>query len=478
MNVAQFVLFFSSIILINPWGSLFFVTETGRAEVWTFPRVLVLLAIVIANFIWLLKLKFWKKAGIFSISRDGRLTILLVCFLLSAGISTLYSPFPIHSLLGHPVLGDGLLYWALITAFIISNILVLRIEPRFLKPQLFGILSGSCIVGLSIIPQVFDWRLDYTFTSGQVSYLDDRLLQSSIWQMQMPIGLYSNRGHASFVLASSICLAIAALSRQWVSGKLWKLGCFIMFIALIASQSLAGILSCVIGVTSLISWHSRHALIGFIYNKKRIILFVFTSLIAVLIMLCIRLFWAYPDLAKEIENKSYGVLENSLTGRLYLWVEGVKSIAQRPLFGWGYNGFGISHLFMGDWSGRLSNYIPNGSTVDTPIGIHEYTFDFLSVDGNVYSGTVFSHKAHNLIIDLLLSTGIAGSFFYLALLGYGTWVLINSEFSILASVVVVYFAFTQTWFESAQFSHLPWWCISLGFAFQAKRVHLEQKEHT
>lgn len=91
-------------------------------------------------------------------------------------------------------MGDGLLYWLLIAIFTLSNNLLLKLHPELFRSQLQGLIIGGVILALSIFPQVINWRIDYTATSGQL--FQSHILASTIFKNHQPIGLYSHRGHA------------------------------------------------------------------------------------------------------------------------------------------------------------------------------------------------------------------------------------------------------------------------------------------
>ena len=197
-------LFALSIILINPWGY-------NRGEIWTYPKIFALLLITILN-ISILSI---QKFDI-TLSRNWKISKLLWEIFLGIGLlSTMFSPFPLRSLFGQNEMGDGWLYWLLIAAFTLSNTLVLRHRPSIVRFQVNGLIIGGVILALSIFPQVINWTIDYTATSGQL--FRDNILASTIFQTQQPIGLYSHRGHAAFVLAAVAVLAVTSWQKGWVS---------------------------------------------------------------------------------------------------------------------------------------------------------------------------------------------------------------------------------------------------------------------
>lgn len=162
------LLFCLSLTLINPWG-------LSRGEIWTQPKVLILVLICSVN---LLILWFERKA--LKIPRHWKISKLLWELFLGIGLlSTFHSPFPIRSLFGQEQMGDGLLYWLLIAIFTLSNTLLLNLHPELLRNQVQGLLIGGFIVALSIFPQAIDWRIDYTATMGQL--LKENILVSTIF---------------------------------------------------------------------------------------------------------------------------------------------------------------------------------------------------------------------------------------------------------------------------------------------------------
>ncbi|WP_243146902.1 hypothetical protein [Scytonema sp. UIC 10036] len=112
-------------------------------------------------------------------------------------------------------MGDGLLYWILIAIFTLSNTLLLRLHSELARSQLQGLVIGGVVLAISIFPQVIDWKIDYTATMGQL--FRDNILASTIFQNQQPIGLYSHRGHASFVLAAVAIATVVSWQWQWIN---------------------------------------------------------------------------------------------------------------------------------------------------------------------------------------------------------------------------------------------------------------------
>lgn len=233
------LLFSLSIILINPWG-------LSRGEIWTQPKVFVVLLISLLNLFFL-----WKDRFALTIPRSWFINRLLWELFLGIGLlSTLQSPFPLRSLFGQEQMGDGWLYWLIIAVFTLSNTLLLRVYPELLRSQLNGLLIGGVIVALSIFPQVIDWRIDYTATMGQL--LQENVLASTIFVQQQPIGLYSHRGHAAFVLTATGVLSLVGWRWGWLSLKVTKAVLFAIVAALLLTQTRMGILAMLVATAYLL----------------------------------------------------------------------------------------------------------------------------------------------------------------------------------------------------------------------------------
>ena len=65
------------------------------------------------------------------------------------------------------------------------------------------------------------------------------------------------------------------------------------------------------------------------------------------------------------------------------------------------------------------------------------------------------------MLDTILSVGLLGMLPYFSLLGFCFWRVAKSPYRGSEVVALAYFAFTFTWFECAQFTHLAWWSLSL-----------------
>jgi hypothetical protein len=128
--------------------------------------------------------------------------------------------------------------------------LLLRLHPELARSQLIGLVIGGVIVALSIFPQAIDWRIDYTATTGQL--LQSNILRSTIFQNQQPIGLYSHRGHASFVLGAVAVMTLIGWQWQWINTRLAATAGILIIPALLLTQTRAGLLALLVATIYLL----------------------------------------------------------------------------------------------------------------------------------------------------------------------------------------------------------------------------------
>ncbi len=415
MKYLYTLLFSLSIILINPWG-------TSRGLIWTQPKIFVLLLLCLLNLSIL-----WKERSRLTIPNNWKIGKLLWELFLGIGLlSTILSPFPLRSFWGQDEMGDGWLYWLVIAVFTLSNTLLLRHHPELLRPQFNGLLVGGVILAISIFPQAIDWRIDYTATIGQT--FKANVLTSTVFQAHQPIGFYSHRGHAAIVLAVTALLALVGWLWQWISNRYFTMNLALIIPALLMTQTRAGILALLVAAAYLL---------GQKYYK----------LLVPAVLVCLLLITIMTS-TRQIAGLS--VIKQVTSDRIYLWQLSVQGISQRPLLGWGFDGFGIAYPFVRD---------PKFSP--TIVGLGDNSFSYLGKNKQPQVKPLISNKAHNSILDTTLSVGVLGLLSYSTLLGFYLWRVIKSPLRGIVAIALAYFIFSLTWFECAQFSHLVWWALSL-----------------
>ncbi len=166
---------------------------------------------------------------------------------LAAGLfSTFNSPFPDRSFFGQPEMGDGWLYWCLIVAFTLSNSLLLKQSPQLVRSLAIGLLIGGVLLAIASLPQLVNWKIDYTSTSRQL--LQSHILVSTIFKNHQPIGFYSHRGHASVVLAMSAALALALWQQHRLKRRDFILSFSLLVLALLFNGTRMAILALLVSL--------------------------------------------------------------------------------------------------------------------------------------------------------------------------------------------------------------------------------------
>jgi len=426
------LLFALSIILINPWG-------VSRGLIWTAPKVLVICLIIALNLSIL-----WKKRQALTIDKSWVNSLKLWAIFISIGaISTLASPFPLNSFLGQNQMGDGWLYWLLIATFTLSNTLVLKLHPEEVRSQLLGLIIGGIILALSTIPQIIDWRIDYTATMGQIIRAD--VNASSIFQGQQPIGLYSHRGHAAIALATIAVISLIGWRWKLTSDRFTAIALIIITPTLIFTSTRAAILGLVIALLYKFGRQYKKLLAGVIL----------ISSIAITGMTVTRpLDWSKPSIQQVMSSRSP------------MWALSLRGLKKPPLFGWGFDGFGIAYP-----------YIRNPKKTPIVVNLDEFTYDYITINGQVRTREIPTYKAHNLILDTTLSIGILGLISYAFLWGYYIYLAIKSFFHGMEAIAIAYLVFALTWFECAQYAHIPWWTLSIGGAFLTSNLNHKVSPH-
>jgi len=442
------LLFAASLILINPWG-------TGHTSIWTQPKVVVVVLITVLNLSLILR-HIRRKTIALSTPWKKALGLWLI-FLTVGCAATLFSLSPLSSLLGWSHIGINLIYWWLLAGFVLSNAVVLQLKPSLFYPQFFGFLAAGALLTFSIFPQVLNSDLDYTATLGQMSSQVPQRLASGIWLSEMPIGFYSHRGHAAFGLAAVGTLVLVGASRGWVQPILAGATYVLITTALFYTQTRGAVLALLAGIIYLL-WCFRSS-----PNKRRMVLVYGVGLLLASYLLFQALAALLPvSLQKlSLDNTSNFFSEPT---RPHQWKLALKGIISRPLWGWGFGGFGSAYPFVADWAGKDQVNLFEGVPVAQVLQSHEFIFEYLGIDGKVHAGFIETTKAHNLLLDATLSVGIIGLLTYLLLLGFCLWSTAKGPFRGIEAVVIVYLVYTLTWYESAQFSHLPWWALSIGLS--------------
>ncbi|MDP5016306.1 MAG: O-antigen ligase domain-containing protein [Dolichospermum sp.] len=401
------ILYILLITLINPFGLTI-------GSIWALPKIVTLFAITTYNTYLLISernnIQFKKTISLIKPVGNYLFLFFLICL-----YNSLASPAGIiRSLIGHPVHYSGLVYWVLLFSFVVSNSLLIAVKPSVLKKQIEGLIIGGFILFLSMIPQVIDWRIDYTFIK--------EFFENNV--PHQPVGLYSHRGHAGFVLSAIAIILISAYKENIVAKKyLWLLPLIVL--GLILTRNKGGIISFIGG------------LVYVKFPKQKLALYLAIALVSFTILISI---------------PAYHIKSEFGSGRLYLWGSAFQRVIVSPIKGYGMDGFTTAY-FYGAPKHHERLYEGNYKILGI---INDYSITRIK-QGDIGTTEINFSKAHNLLLDWAASIGIPGACLYLVIFGY-FFKVSESPFS---SVAVAYIIYTFTWFESGQFSHIAWWSLSL-----------------
>lgn len=455
-----------ALVGLNPWGQ-------GYEGVWNAPREWAMALFVLAGLLGVLVHRGLPVSGF---TRHFPWALGASAGFLVAGVAaTLLSPQPIWSWTGYPSVGDGLRFWALGVAF--AWAVFLALEARILSPQ---VLSGALLLALglhalAIFPQVWDWKLDYTATQGQTyvrcfdashtdCYEDPNATASGIHRVQMPIGLTPHRGHAAGVLA------LLGLFAAGLYLKSPRRGLLLLFalgaLALWFTQTRGGWLALwapLVALALFLAWRRSPA---------------FLPALGLLTVggLTYGVYWGAGQVGLY-ETRRFPELGFSLSqtdayssGRLELWRTAVQALPLRPLLGWGFDGYARAYPYAVDWNGEERHLLPVALQPPVRVVLGEDRILYLEdAQGQRLLAPSPFAKAHNLLLDLLLSVGLLGGVAYLLWMGLG---LAASSWPKLpwTLVLVGYLAYGLTWYDSVHVTPLA--LLALGALLTGEEVWL------
>lgn len=351
-----------------------------------------------------------------------------------------------RSLLGHSISADGLIYWFLLSGFALTNSLVLKLFPQLFRCQLRGLLVGAALVAVSMIPQMFNWQIDYTLHSGQLWTGTKHVLATAIHKNHQPIGLYSHRGYAAFTLAFSSVLALVALQSKWIPIRTGVP----LFILCSGTLSLADVRGATLSMIAGVLW------LCFVGLRNR---YIRITIVSLMLVGLISIGWKTAE--RKVSNTTNNsflspiqiVVKHVTSDRSYLWNMVRIDFTKHPIFGWGFNGYSmIDAVRICDEKTDLDQF--------SVIRLGDYHVYCKGGDGRVVRRPTGMTKAHNLVLDNLISVGIFGSIAYAYLLYKSFWSLKEDTFHMRA-LFIVYIVYTLTWYDCGQISHLVWWALSV-----------------
>jgi O-antigen ligase len=467
------ILYALGIVAYNPfliWIKPNYQLHYARAYIWTHPKLLVFALILLVNLVTILVHLRREDAPRNPGKAWVHLLWLWAVFLVIGTVATVFSPHSWWAFRGHSEMGDGLLYWMMVGVFVLSQAYLVRIRPELLRYQTYGIVIGGVVCAAAIFPQLFDWRLDYTMTSGV--RISETGLLSGVHRIQMPVGLYSHRGNAGAILSIAAVLCLYGMARGY--SRRWMLaGAYgIISAGLLLTRTRGPILALIAGSLYLLWLNRRNPV-----RRRALFLYGGSGMgFAVIVYLLLPL--AY-DLNIRNMPKSESV-HSFTSGRDLFWKVASEGIRRRPAFGWGFDGFGISAYQLVDDIFPLDSSVTDTMSPGSRLKRNRFVSLVKDEEGEITTVYTTEAKAHNLLFDTILSVGILGFAAYVALLLFAFRTTArNPHLYGLEVVAVTYLVYTLTWFECAQFTHYAWWALATGVGMahaKEREVRSEQRE--
>jgi len=426
-----------------------------RYFIWTLPKQMILVLICVSNLCVILRARRSESTS------NTRPSIHWVIFLFLwlaffgwYGLSIWTNDFHIVSFSGLASMGSGAVFYFLMAVFSLSNAYALRCRPDIFQGQIRGILAGCIALALSIFPQAINWRIDYTVTSGRE--LAPTILVSGIHRIQTPIGFFSHRGYAAFVLAFGCVLNMVVMAGKREKIPAHALYNLLISTALFFTKTRGPIIAAIAGIVLVFCRVARDA------DRRRVFLVYGVS-----IFLCGFLIQRAMQMVPTFHFRKMPAIENVnefTSSRSRLWKLGIKAILRKPVLGWAGEGFGTAFPYVADWQGTEAYYFPETTGFKSVLRYYKNNiFEYIDSQNNRTYGYLPTYRAHNIAIDLAVLTGIPGMLMYFSIVGFCLWLLYKKGMMTgIGALGLVYLVFCITWFEATQYSYLGWWALSSG----------------
>jgi len=338
-----------------------------------------------------------------------KLNLLLAALLLYLGIlvlTTLTGVSPLRSFWSNHERMTGLLMWLHLTAFFVVLSSVLRARQDWLL--IFAVtVSVAAIVGAMSLLEL----------SGLFG-LPDARGGSTIGNTSF-MGIY---------LLFNAFLAVYLFLKSQMALRYYSLAIFLIIIsALVVSDAVASILSFVLGVALFLLLY-----LIFMTGKRHLKIFGIASISVSIIAASVLAFLLFQQ--GSIVRQTFIRIDTE--ARLTAWATSWRGIVDRPWLGWGPENLTIP--FMKHFDPRL----------------------YLSEHG----GEVWFDRAHNIILDTLMASGILGILAYVALFA-AAFILLWKPFfkgkgdfwtaGIISAALVAYFIQNLTVFDTIN-SYMMW----------------------
>ena len=371
-------------------------------------------------------------------------------------VDIIFSAYIILALFNHkyrPKINSLFIVIALfLLVLVISSVLGVNFERSFWSTfeRMTGLLTffhlfGFYIVLTSVFKKREDWEkiLGVSIVVGIILSLYILLADTASTRGGGTIGNTSFM--AAYLLFDIFFAFVLLLSKRDFFRVFAGASLFIMLPVLFASTCRAGIAAFFGGIFLLMIGY-------FVFSKKKILRRFALAIILILIISCGILVIVQPDFLTE----KIQVFLTLMNPRLVVWEMSLQGWLERPLLGWGPENFNI--VFNQNFNPCM----------------------FLSECG----GEIWFDRAHNIVFDSLVTSGLIGFLSYLSIFGVSIFLLLRKILKtedrkeifvllIMAVLLIVYFV--QNLFVFDMISTYMMWFLCLAYiSFLTKKDEQEQ----
>ena len=409
---------FASLLLY--WPAILFPSIVGKMIVFR-----TAIEIAFALYVWLLVRDYERYKPVLN-----GITIALVLFGAVLGVAAVFGLSLYHSFWGTLDRMDGLFSYVHYVLLYVVVTGVYKDKESWLRLCRVFIIMASVLGGLALYGYV--WRHDIAFVSGNQAFLAQALV-------------------FSVYLAVFLLVEVAAKGLRRVAPWAWFGLAFFALIMLFTTAIRGAMLGMIGGIGLGVAWYALR-------NPRRTIRYGAIGLIIAGVCAITGIF-ALKDSPIIIAIRPLERLSNlsladaSVSTRLNAWQTAVRAIQDRPILGWG-----------------PEQYQAAFNTHFNPA--------FLSSVGE----SIWFDKAHNIVLDIAVSSGLVGLAAYLMLIGvafracWRYYRLQPLRGIILTCALVSYIIFNLTLFDT-MYSLIPFMLLLAGLSAISKNNE-EQPKHT
>ena len=378
---------------------------------------------------------------------------------------------------GYPSIPEGALFFvALLAGFGLLWALTRRYAGLERGVRVAVVVVAS-IASLASVPQVIDWRTDFTMTSGQTIGEPPRHTLVGVWRDQSPNTFYWHRGHFGIVACLGLLVAAGSmLRRASPSARLTALSdaaIVVTAFGVMVSSTRAPQLAAGVGLVLLwggVIWLARGGDATIPGKPRQVLARCGRQALSVMlgfVLAAALLVSAGDTRAASLFGFAAGQVSaeavfTGTSGRAEPWALTIDAWSGSPWIGRGFLAF---HGVQAEPIVRRA--VDDGAlTLEEARRVHvtEATVHVIRDDGALWWRFLWGTKPHNVLLELLLSVGLVGTVAVLSVYGLALMQFVRRREVLGLAIVVAWFTYLVFWYESVQYSALVWALLAVLLA--------------